>query len=410
MPNATLIAARFPRISEYHLRQGAVIIPLAVGFVTPSTPSWALIFYLTAIPPLLLTLWRGWHPAWHDRALASILALWGWSALTIAWTHHDSIHGKTTTYWIVEALWTLVLVLNFVSATEEDPRTRDRAMQAVIYGGAVNAGISLVLFILKGDFTTRLWGYGLTGNPVMGAAIMDIGLLLALIRAREDRRRRLPMAAAAAPMIAFLGFSYSRTALLALAVALLVILFGQRPLLAGLAAALLGALGLVLLKFGHALFPALWNNLVSRGDDCHAALWRAAWQAIRLHPLIGYGPSATLPSMPENHWCPPNPSPHNFYLCLLYYSGAVGFALFALTVAMLWRRLHAATRGITRRLWLGVGLIPLIVGLSDLVQIDKGPSVMWYIVWIPMLLVLTLPPPGAQASATRAFPRARARQ
>ncbi len=387
-----------------------MIIPLAAGFVTPSTPSWALIFYLTAIPPLLLTLWHGWRPAWRDPAMVSILTLWGWSALTIAWNHHYSIHGKTTAYWIVEALWTLVLVLNFVSATEEDVRTRDRAMQAVIYGAAVNAGISLVLFFLKGDFTTRLWGYGLTGNPVMGAAIMDIGLLLAFIRAREDTRRRLPMAAAAIPMIAFLGFSYSRTALLAMGVALLVIVFGNRPLLAALAAALLAAVGLVLWKFGHALFPMLWNNLVSRGDDCHAALWHAAWHAIRLNPLFGYGPSATLPSMPENHWCPPNPSPHNFYLCLLYYSGAIGLALFAVTVAMLWRHLCIATRGVTRRLWLGVGLIPLIVGLSDLVQIDKGPSVMWYIVWIPMLLVLTLPAPGTQPGATRAFPRARARR
>jgi hypothetical protein len=52
-----------------------------------------------------------------------------------------------------------------------------------------------------------------------------------------------------------------------------------------------------------------------------------------------------------------------------------------------------------------VGLVPLIVGISDLVQILKGPSPMWYILWMPMLLVLTLP---VAAKPTRAFPRARA--
>ncbi len=408
MPAATLFITKITRLDTRNLNQVAVIIPLLAGFVTPSTPSWAFIFYIAAIPPVLLALLRGWRPDLRNPALAAMLSLWFWSALTILWNHHTNPHGKTTTYWIVNALWTLVLVFNFISADKQESRTRGRAIAALVYGAAVNACISLVLFAIKGHFTTRLWGWGISGNPVMGAAIMDIGLLLALGAGMAKPRQRLPMAAAALPMILFLSLSYSRAALIALTIAMLLIFLGRRPLLAFIASLVIAIAALLLWKFGAVLFPMLWNNLASRGDDCHAELWRAAWHAIRANPIFGYGPSTTLPNL-GGFYCPPYPTPHNLYLSILFYSGAVGLTLFVLTVALLWRHLQAVTSGFQRRLWLAVGLIPLVVGMTDLVQILKGPSPMWYIVWMPMLLVLTLPG-SVEPAATRAYPGAHARR
>lgn len=411
MSVTTPFSANFSRFDDAKLSQAAVVIPLLMGLVAPSTPSWALLFYLTAIPALAWKLWRGWRPDFRNPALAAMLLLWGWSALAIIWDRDVSGHGKSQIFWMFSAFFTLVFVLNFISAQDEQPRTRDRAMAALVYGAAANAILSLGLFVIKGDFLTRLWGWGISGNPVMGAAIMDIGLLLALSRASADAGphgygQRWKMAAAAVPMIAFLAVSYSRTALLAMAAALLLIALGRRPLLAVLTALVMAAAALVLWKFGSVLFPMLWENLASRGSDCHAVLWRAAWQAFLNRPLIGFGPSATLPNMgPSQPYCPPYPSPHSLYLSILLYSGAIGLVLFVTTIALLWRHLNLATEGFSRRVWLGVGLVPLIVGISDLVQILKGPSPMWYILWMPMLLVLTLP---VAAKPTRAFPRARA--
>jgi O-antigen ligase len=409
MPAATYLLAKIPRLDDRQLTQGAVLIPLFAGLIMPGTPSWAFIFYITAIPPILLNLWRGWRPDFSNPAFAAMLSLWFWSAATILWNHHTNPHGKTTMFWIVNALWTLVLMANFLSAMQQEPRTRSRAMAAMVYGGAANAIISLVLFVIKGHLTVRLWGWGETGNPVMGAAIMDICLLLALCEGTANPRRRLPMAIAALPMILYLSLSYSRAALIALAAAMLVIFLGRRPLLAILASLAIAVAALVLWKFGAELFPMLWSNLASRGDDCHAELWRAAWQAIRANPVFGYGPSATLPNL-TGVYCPPYPSPHNLYLSLLFYSGGVGLILFVATVLLLWRHLHAATSGFARRLWLAIGLVPLIVGMTDLVQIIKGPSPMWYIVWMPMLLVLTLPKASVERTriATTAYPLARA--
>ena len=390
VPIPAVVASKASRLKQIPLSQWAVLIPLFSGFVTPSTPSWALMFYLTAIPSVLLTLRRGWRPDWKNPALMAMLCLWGWATLSIAWDHEFNVHGKSALYWAVNALWTLILVLNFVSAAETEPRTRDRVMLALIYGGGINALISVGLFLVKGDATARLWGWGLTGNPVMGAAIMDICLLLALNRIRSDARQRLPVMIACLPMLAFLALCYSRSALLAACVVAVVLVFGKRPFVAGLVFACVAAGGWVFWHFGQTLAPALWNNLASRGDDCHVQLWQAAWKAIRVHPIAGYGPSATLPHM-DNAYCPPYPVPHSLYLSILYYSGVIGLGLFAATVLLLGRHLLAVTQGFSRRLWLSVGLVPLIVGLTDLVQIIKGPSVMWYILWVPMLFVVTLP-------------------
>lgn len=395
------------RVKGIPVSQGAVLIPVFAGFVMPGTPSWAFIFYLTAIPPVLLQLWRGWRPNLRHPTLAAMLAMLVWSALTIAWNHY-SPHGKTTMFWIVNSLWTLVLVFNFLAALNEEPRTRSRLICVLVYGGAINALVSLALFAAQGDITARLWGYGVTSNPVMGSAMMDICLLLALGAAREEPALRLPMAAAALPMLGFLAFSYSRTALLAIAAAGLLISLGGRPLLAMLTGLVIAAAGAVWWKFGQTLFPDLWANLASRGADCHAQLWAAGWRAISQRPVIGYGPSAVLPKTGlTGPFCPPYPSPHDLYLCILYYTGAIGLALFLITVALLWWQLRAATKGFDRRLWLAVGLVPLIVGISDLIQIIKGPSPMWYIFWMPMLLILTLPTPRwPSLSATTASLRA----
>ena len=409
MPAATTLLNKIQRLDDHRLTQGALLVPLLAGFVTPGTPSWAFIFYITAIPAVLLTLLRGWRPDLRNPALAAMLTLWFWSSLTILWNHHTNPHGKTTMYWIVNALWTLVLVFNFISAQQAEPRTRSRVMSALVYGAAINATISMVLFVIKGDLTTRLWGWGISGNPVMGAAIMDICLLFALSEGITNPRQRLPMAAAALPMIVFLSLSYSRAALIALAAAMLLIFLGRRPLTALLVGLAIAAAALVLWKFGAVLFPLLWSNLASRGDDCHAELWRAAWQAIRANPIFGYGPSTTLPNL-GGVYCPPYPSPHNLYLSILFYSGAIGLVLFVATVALLWRHLHAVTSGFTRRLWLAVGLIPLIVGMTDLVQLIKGPSPMWYIIWMPMLLVLTLPGSSPSRAATKAYNPAQVRR
>jgi len=375
------------------ITQAALLITLAGGFLMPSIAAWSMLFYLTLMPAVLWRLWQGWRPDWRNPALAAMLALWLWSTLAICWDTNVSGHGNTHFYWLWNAGCTLIFLLGFLMA-QTSAAAPQRIVAALLAGAAGNTALSVALFLAQGDLTTRLFGWGITRNPTLGAAIIEICLLLAIKSGMGGRRWAW---AAAVPMGLYLLFSYSRAALIGLSVALAILGFGANlALSAAVCAAVLAVLGLVW-RFWHGLFSVVWENLVGRGTDCHVLIWRTAWQQIARHPLIGFGPSARLP-ITASEYCPAYPSPHDLYLSLLYYSGGIGFGLFLLTLALLSRHLRRAVPGgAARRFWLALAVIPFIAGLSDLSQIIKGPAPTWYIVWLPMLLVLTLPTRKSQA-------------
>lgn len=123
------------------------------------------------------------------------------------------------------------------------------------------------------------------------------------------------------------------------------------------------------------------SDAASRGSDSHIVIWRAALAAIAQHPILGYGPTArlslVLPGLPY-------PFPHNLYLSLLFYSGAVGMMLFLALIASLALRVGWVHTG-----RVALCFVPLFTGLTDLSQIIKGPAPIWYIFWVPILLLIT---------------------
>jgi hypothetical protein len=79
--------------------------------------------------------------------------------------------------------------------------------------------------------------------------------------------------------------------------------------------------------------------------------------------------------------------PHDLYLSLLYYSGAIGLLLFLALAAVLAARLLRAWDADAP--WLAaLGIAVLLGGLTDLGQVTKGPGPMWLILWIPVGLMI----------------------
>ncbi|HTQ72436.1 MAG TPA: O-antigen ligase family protein [Acidocella sp.] len=375
-----------------------VVMPLSLagGLLLPSNAAWALLCYILLLPAVLVRVCQGWRPDLRDRSHAAMLALCTWSTLAILWDHNISQQGAGHGYWLLNAACTFGFLFCFKMADGDDPAARARAVSVLIGAGAINALVSLVMVLAHGDWSTRMTGWGATKNPVLGAAILDICILLALGRIAEGGRQRRYYIAALVPMVLYLGLSYSRTPLVAMACALLIIAFNSwavfgRVVLAGLCVVL--AAGLVWWARPDWAFLFM-QNLLARGTDCHLTIWQTAWHMFQSSPLVGYGPSARLPILPHG-FCPAYPSPHNLYLSLLLYSGLVGFLLFWACELLLWRHLRHVTTGFRARLWLAVMVVPLVAGLSDLTQVIKGPSPMWYIIWVPMLLVMTLRPAKA---------------
>ena len=127
------------------------------------------------------------------------------------------------------------------------------------------------------------------------------------------------------------------------------------------------------------------------GTSGHFEAWRLAWSGIAARPLFGNGLAADLPLT----YGADKRFPHDLFLSLLFYSGAVGLALFLPLLAMV------ATRVIRARdAWVGSLLVSgLVAGLTDFGQITKGPGPLWLIIWLPLALAAR-----ASAGAQQARP------
>lgn len=385
----------------------ALPVCFAGGLLLPSVAMWGILFYILLLPSVLVRLGQGWRPNLRNPIIVIMLVLWGWSTLGIIWDQDLTHHGHNHGYWLGNAFCTLAFLLCYFMA-DDDAALLPRLVSALIGAAAVNGLISVVIFVAAGDFHARLLGWGATRNPVLGATIMDICFLLALGRLGVTGRGRLYYAAYTAAIIPiglYLACSFSRMALITLVCTLLILAFGSWQALrrSVLAVCVLAVLALLACWAKPGLPLLIEHNLFARGTDCHLTIWETAWGLIQANPVIGYGPSALLPILPHGY-CPAYPHPHDLYLSLLLYSGIIGLALFGICQLLVLRHLHRVADGFRFRLWFAVMAVPLIAGLTDLTQLIKGPAAVWYIIWLPLLMVMSLRQSPDTSPASSASP------
>ena len=116
--------------------------------------------------------------------------------------------------------------------------------------------------------------------------------------------------------------------------------------------------------------------LSARGSSFRPAIWRASIARIAERPWAGHGMGAKLGFESFTF-------PHDLYLSLLFYSGIIGLLIFAAAairlIAGVWR-----TPGPERILLIALWANMLVSGLTDYGQIIKGPSPLWYVIWLPI--------------------------
>ena len=167
--------------------------------------------------------------------------------------------------------------------------------------------------------------------------------------------------------------------MLATGVALLVLVGAtrRRHLGWGLGVALVVALAVALAVPG-----AWWQGLLARGGSHRLEIWTQTLAVLRQAPgwaaWVGLGPGATIGRPGEDF-------PHNLLLSTAFYGGLIGLGLL---LALLGLVALAAWRGPERPLRLALLVLVLGVGMTDLSNLAKGPSPMWYVVWVPLVLSL----------------------
>jgi hypothetical protein len=364
----------------------------------------------------------GWKapPSGVLVALALIL----WSGLTLLWGESS---GDRSLRFLLATAATATFVLALSNVLSEAV-SRRRLATMLICAGAANAAFVLLLNAPNLLHCDRILGWGITRQPILGGSVIAAACLTAMsrcktpvrktplprLREREGRspkgregegsqackthRRRSPISAAtllygsaSLLMAAFVLAMQSRGALLGLAGGATVIALTHLRIRTLAATASIAALLCVALPGGA-------KHLLDRGTSHRLEIWSQTLTLIQEKPLLGHGLAANLPFSPTGF-------PHSLYLSLLFYSGVIGFTLFVTLATLVSARLLRAAgpeRDWMAALWVNA----LLAGFTDFGQITKGPGPLWFILWLPIVLALTLPvtpPAAAEAlpSATR---------
>ena len=369
----TTTAPGWPRVRPDAVLPLTLLLFVASAFALPSGPAYALVFYLLVLPACLLTARR--LASGVDVGALLAVALVVWSGLTLLWGHDD--HHRSARF-AVDSAMTLVFLLAMLGGLAAAAQRR-RLGSVLIWAGAANAVLSVALGHFFPLPTERLHGWGVTSHPILGASVMSMAYLTALTRLLTEKRQRLAHLAAGAAMTVFLLMTESRGPLLAVLVATLFLCLQGPWRWRALGA--MAALGLL-----WALLPASVRHhqeaaMVSRGSSHRLQIWSRTLELIGQRPLFGHGLAANLD-------LPGITFPHDLYLSVLFYSGAVGFVLFALLCVWVSLTLWRGARG-AERLWMAaLWMDALLSGLTDLGQVTKGPGPMWFIFWLPVGLVL----------------------
>ena len=374
------MSATLPMMQLQVLR-ATLLVFVAGAFLLPTEPAYALVFYLLPMPLAVLILPATWRRITVDTGIALGGLLIAWSALTLAWGHDD---GHRSLRFAAGAAATLLFFGTTLGAWRNAPGSWRHLGTVLIWAGAANAALSVALGPFEPQNGDRLHGWGVTSHPILGASVMAAGYLAALVRVLGESRLRAANAGACAVMALFILLTESRGPLLAASVATL--------FLCAAGCWRWRALGLLFFAGGAwFLLPRSLRHyqaavLVARGASHRFEIWHRTLQMVAAHPLLGNGLAANLD-------LPGMTFPHDLYLSVLFYSGLVGLLLFAglagVATMRLWQERRAP--GLDWLWVVSLWINTLLSGLTDLGQITKGPGPMWFIVWMPVALILARP-------------------
>lgn len=380
----------------------ALALMIAAGFVMPTGAAWSDLYYLVCGPAILLGLWRGRFSEsrpgdWRGSGVLLPVALIVWSSATALW----GADARGLRY-LADGFCTLVFFAGLVAALRRHaagPSFAGILGDVLIVFGTLNAAAALVTYPWRNGIGGRLGGFGETRQAILGASLIAVAVMFALSRAlansgqgaRPGARWRIAYLAAAMLMIGFIALTQSRGPLFGLIAGVLVLVCGSKRrwwILAGLI-----GLPALLLWLDRALRADVMGALTERGTSFRPAIWRASLARIAEHPWIGHGMGARLGFETFTF-------PHDLYLSLLFYSGLPALLLF---FAVVWRLLGgvmASPGGPERGLLIALWANMLVSGLTDYGQIIKGPSPLWYIIWLPIAYSAVYPARGAELAAT----------
>lgn len=315
------------------------------------------------------------------RLLLAVFVFWAASSSSWAQTPTDA-----------DDLFKYALfILLFVLAVSRELGPTDTRLQLTLRLAAwlagLGAGVSLgIHYLIDGHgWTVRFNGLPPLYNPLVSGyfAGFFIAVLMSDFVARRLARHELLLGLfAATALIAFVLLTQSRTPLLALLVAALLLAAVHRNLRGGLVALLAILAGVVLLLFA--------DHLWERGLSWRPWIWGHVLERYLEKPWLGHGLGdelpIVLPGLGWEFW-----DTHNMHLTVLYFTGLPGaiawLALLAVALHLAWQH-RQRPEGLLALSLFGYGMVAACFDGGGLIS---RPRENWLILWLPLALIARLP-------------------
>lgn len=364
------------------------------GYLIRPNPTWAFTFYAAVLPLGLWTLWRHRNAPWlRDRGLLLALVAIGWFGLSVGWSVGADA-DRTLKYAGSWLLTTLFVVLGVAFFAVAPPRWRDRLFALLPWVAIINAMISIGLWMHNG-MPTRLTGWAETRHSILGANVMIFAGVVALSRASMPlpRKERLVSVAAIVCVTAFVLLSGSRGAILTwlACVGVFGLLRGwtRTILVLGIIGAVaVGVAAVILWNVPTADLPASLGGVMEmirsnvNRPSYRLEIWQMTLSEWAKAPIFGWGAAAQADLALAYRF------PHSLYFSTLYYTGVVGAVLLVALLGHLALRVVRVRDPRERAFLAALFTLPAVAGLTDLSGLINGPGELWYILWLPVVIII----------------------
>jgi O-antigen ligase len=324
----------------------------------------------------------------RSRIFVAFLAFSCYMLATIMWSENQE-----DIFWpIIKCVLVFMFLLSAgLLVTKNDERlVKILALSGIV--ATVSAVFSLCFFTYESRFSGyigRLPGYGVLSNPLLTAHVYGAFACYWLARlvapASTEKRISPLLPLCCLSILALLLIATgSRTPFLALGLALIWLLLTT----AKLRVVLIGLLATVLLVLvQYVLTEHILTEHVWQGFSYRPKIWSLALQQIAEKPWFGYG--FTSPTIISGADLPfPMVHPHNVLLLVAYQGGLVGLilwgAIYVYSLHFAWQK-RQNNLVLIASTWLVYGLG---AGLTDSPHIMPRPNEVWFLLWIPLALLL----------------------
>lgn len=372
------------RFRSFLLDRGMVYfyaVYIAGYFLLPMATGHRKVYYALIIPSVLV-LWRELAAFYRGNLLALLLLLYtAYMMSTLWWTlDFDSIGAAEQLGYSFSVL-TFCFISGFV--WQQYPQRMDKLAHRATWLAAGAAVVSIIAWYLDHPFpSSRLEPLGVMHHQNKASCAYGIFLVLCIhyIFTERGRDNKAIYVAIGAAILSLVLLTQSRTALAAVAVALLV-LVGYRAL----GVLVLGAAASWALL---AINPRMWQERVL-DFSFRPGIWRQLIEDMPGYWWFGKGyladPHVAAYERVFNH-------AHNGYLATLRDGGVVGLMLLMamLAVALLWGWRLYNKRG--ERIYLALLLYGTTCITMDYDRLLVHPKELWLYFWLPIALIMAVYP------------------